>query len=378
MRGLAALLVFFVHFSALLGSYAEPESALQWATGFAGSLGNSGVDIFFIISGFLMYGIVMSRPTPFLTYLGRRAKRLYPVYIAVFLIYVAISYSVPSLSRIPASRGAALGYIVANLAMLPGMFAITPLITVAWSLSYEWFFYLLLPLTVWALRMRGWTPVRRIVFVLTICVVQYTLCDMHVSAHPRLIMFGAGICLWELGTHWRLGGRLGYRGELAAIFLAAVSLAWVGFDVVRHDTSLLGRMTILPIDSPVLFLGLSPFVLYSLFFQGWLNRFFSLRGLRWFGNASYSYYLIHGLTLHFVATIAHLWLGNRILPPAQFMMMFVVSLAATLGSASLLYLAIEKPFSLSSTGAADNKARSAAVVSLPTTGPTPPIQQAKS
>lgn len=202
MRGVAALLVFFVHFSALLGSYAEPQSALQWATGFAGSLGNSGVDIFFIISGFLMYGIVMSRPTPFLTYLGRRAKRLYPVYIVVFLIYVAISYFVPSLSRIPPSRGAALGYIVANLAMLPGMFAIKPLITVAWSLSYEWFFYLSLPLTVWALRMRGWTPVRRIIFVLTICVVQYTLCDMHMSAHPRLLCLGPGsVC----GNSERIG-----------------------------------------------------------------------------------------------------------------------------------------------------------------------------
>jgi peptidoglycan/LPS O-acetylase OafA/YrhL len=257
--------------------------------------------------------------------------------------------------------------MLANLAMLPGMFAIKPLITVAWSLSYEWFFYLSLPLTVWALKMRGWTPVRRIVLVLTICAVQYVLCVMHVSAHPRLIMFGAGICLWELGTHWRLGGCLGYRGELAAIVLAVASLVWVGFDVVRHDASLLGRMTILPIDSPVLFLGLFPFVLYSLFFQGWLYRLFSFRGLRWFGNVSYSYYLIHGLTLHFVATIAHRWLGNRILPPAQFMMMFVVSLAATLGSAFFLFLVIEKPFSLSTAGAADTKGLSSAAVSLPTT-----------
>src|ERR1700758_1699513 len=92
MRGVAALMVFFVHFYALLGLYARPDSRLKAATNFAGFIGNAGVDIFFVISGFLMYGVVMKKPTPILTYLGRRVKRLYPVYLFVLLAYVILSY----------------------------------------------------------------------------------------------------------------------------------------------------------------------------------------------------------------------------------------------------------------------------------------------
>jgi exopolysaccharide production protein ExoZ len=347
LRGFAALLVFFVHFSSLLGPYARPQSLLWTATHFAASLGNCGVDIFFVISGFLMYGIVMRKPTPFLRYLGRRAKRLYPVFVFVLLLYIAMSYFLPIESRIPAAPGPAVAYILANLAMLPGMLSIKPLITVAWSLSYEWFFYLALPLTVWGLKLRGWTPRARIALVLTICVCQYVLCVFHVSGHPRLIMFGAGVCLWEIGTNWKLDGHLGWRGEWAAIALAAASLAWVGFNGMHHGGNAVGRMSILPTDTPVLFIGVSPLVFYGLHFQGLLNRFFSITGLRWVGNISYSYYLIHGFTLHVVARMAHRWLGNRLLSPLPYAMLFVFSLAATIVVAALLFWAIERPLSLS-------------------------------
>ena len=193
MRGFAALLVFFVHFSALLGSYARPQSLQYWITHFVGSMGNTGVDIFFVISGFLMYGIVMRKPTSLLHYLGRRARRLYPVFLFVLLIYIGISYVVPSASRIPSTRGAACAYILENAAMLPGLLPIKPIITVAWSLSYEWFFYLTLPLMVWAFQFRRKTPLVRIAMVLAICAVQYALVVVHVNALPR-----TGICLWEL------------------------------------------------------------------------------------------------------------------------------------------------------------------------------------
>jgi exopolysaccharide production protein ExoZ len=346
MRGFAALLVFFVHFSALLGSYARPQSLQYWITHFVGSMGNTGVDIFFVISGFLMYGIVMRKPSPLLQYLGRRAHRLYPVFLFVLLIYIGISYAVPGVSRIPSTRGAACVYILGNAAMLPGMFPIKPIITVAWSLSYEWFFYLTLPLMVWAFQFRRRNPVTRIAMVLGICALHYALVIAHVSALPRLVMFGAGICLWELGTHWRL--RLGYRGEIAAIVLAVASLARVGVNVFYHDVSPMGRMSILPMDTPVLFFGLFPLALYTLYYEGVLNRFFSLGSLRWLGNISYSYYLIHGLTLHVVAQLAHRVLGTRPLPVAEFILLLMVALTATILAGALLFRAIEKPLSFPS------------------------------
>jgi len=194
MRGVAALMVFFVHFYARLGLYARPNSLIKASAYFAGVVGNVGVDIFFVISGFLMYGIVMRKPTSILTYLGRRVRRLYPVFLFVFVVYGALSYVMPMESRIPRAPKAAVEYLFLNLAMLPGMLPITPLVRVAWSLSYEWFYYLILPFSMWAFRLRRWSAGWRIGFVLALCVLQYVLCALHWNSHPHLIMFGARAC----------------------------------------------------------------------------------------------------------------------------------------------------------------------------------------
>ena len=347
MRGFAALLVFFVHFSALLGSYATPRYALPWITRYACGLGHTGVDVFFVISGFLMYGIVMRKPVPFSNYLWRRAKRIYPVFLFVLVIYIATLYATPGEVRIPHDRTAAVGFILANLAMLPGMFSITPVITVAWSLSYEWFYYLALPFTVWALSLRRWSPRKRIALMLTICAVQALLCVVHLSVHPRLILFGAGICLWELATNWEVANHLRYRGELVAIMLAAATMGGVGFHLMRLNEISPGGASMNSLDAAVLFVGVFALTLYALYFRGILNRIFSLAGLRWVGNISYSYYLIHGLTLHVLAKIAKRILGTQPLSAPAYGMLFLFSLAATIAVAALLFLAIERPFSLS-------------------------------
>jgi len=355
MRGFAALFVFFVHFYSLFGSYARPQSLLRGAMHFAGQVGNTGVDIFFVISGFLMYGIVIRKPTPFLKYFARRVRRLYPVFLVVFFIYVVISLTVPSESRIPPALGPGLGYILANLAMLPGMLSIKPLITVAWSLSYEWFFYLILPLSVWALDLRRWTPGKRVALVLTICTVQSALCFAHVSSHQRLIMFGAGICLWELTTCFDVAPYLGFRGELAAIAIAIMGVAWVGRAAMLHNPGALSQTAMLPVAAPILFFSIFGLTLYSLFFHGVLNKLFSLTFLRWMGNISYSYYLCHGLTLHVLAKAMHAGPGSRPLSPVLFVILAALSLLATIVVGALLFLTIEKPLSLSSAAATGEK-----------------------
>jgi len=356
MRGFAALFVFFVHFYSLFGANAQPHSLLRGAIHFAGQVGNTGVDIFFVISGFLMYGIVLRKPTPFLKYLGRRARRLYPVFLVVFFIYAVISLTVPSESKIPPALGPGLGYILANLAMLPGMLSIKPLITVAWSLSYEWFFYLILPLSVWALDLRRWTPAKRVALVLAVCAAQSALCFAHVSSHQRLIMFGAGILLWELTTCFDVTPYLGFRGELVAIAIAITGVAWVGIAAMPHNPGGLSQTPMLPVAAPILFVSIFGFTLYSLFFHGVLNRLFSLTFLRWMGNISYSYYLCHGLTLHVLARALHAWLGNRPLSPVLFLILAAFSVVATIVVGALLFLTIEKPLSLSSAAAAVEKA----------------------
>ena len=65
------------------------------------------------------------------------------------------------MSKLPQGAGAVVAYLLANLLLLPGLFPIEPLITVAWSLSYEFAYYLALPLLVAGTGMRDWEPRRR-------------------------------------------------------------------------------------------------------------------------------------------------------------------------------------------------------------------------
>ena len=87
---------------------------------------------------------------------------------------------------------------------------------------------------------------------------------------------------------------------------------------------------------------------FSCFFypNAWLGRAFSWAPVRWLGNMSYSYYLLHGLALQ----VAFLALGV-LLPPIEQGFLFFFALlplmfALTLCPSALLFLMIERPLSL--------------------------------
>lgn len=72
----------------------------------------------------------MTREQHFTDFMARRIRRIYPAFLMVFAVYCALSFVFPRESRIP--HDAPLGYLAANL-LLPGLFPIRPMITVAWS-----------------------------------------------------------------------------------------------------------------------------------------------------------------------------------------------------------------------------------------------------
>lgn len=148
LRGLAVLLVFLVHYVSLeapwRGGAVTPLAAALH------SMGNAGVDLFFVLSGYLIYGSLMSRQQALLPYLRRRARRIYPVYSCVFALYLLLSWALPSESRIPAAWPQAFAYLASNFLLLSGFTAAPPFISVAWSLSYEMLYYLLIPCSSWS------------------------------------------------------------------------------------------------------------------------------------------------------------------------------------------------------------------------------------
>ena len=224
LRGFAVFLVFVVHYVSTLDPWIRPGSVLRTIADALHDIGVTGVDLFFVLSGFLIYGSLLARAQRFLPFMARRCQRIYPAFLVVFAIYVALSFLLPGESRIPASPGAAAAYLGANLLLLPGLLPIVPLITVAWSLSYELFYYLVVPLLIGALGLRGWPPARRIALFGALAPALLLFCAWR-GGPVQLAMFVAGMLLHETLARpaWRAPGAAVALAALAAGFAATLA-----------------------------------------------------------------------------------------------------------------------------------------------------------
>lgn len=335
LRGFAVFLVFLVHYSTLVEPWLASSPGMQRVSHALHAMGNTGVDLFFVLSGYLIYGSLMSRPQPFPRFIGRRIARIYPAFLVVLALYTALSFLFPGESKLPASAAAAARYVVANLLLLPGLFPIQPMITVAWSLSYEMFYYLLIPGVIGLLSLRTRSARWRATFCLGAALAT-TLGCVLAGGPIRLIMFIAGMLLFEAMASTTVPTPSSHQGA-TALGIALLS-------------------TLLPAPDTTAY-ALKVWVLFVAFFivclscfrqeaHGWLPRALCWTPLRWLGNMSYSYYLLHGLALKAgFLVLAKLWpaTGNAMgLYLALLPLMFLLTLIPT----SALFLLVERPLSL--------------------------------
>jgi len=133
----------------------------------------------------------------------------------------------------------------------------------------------------------------------------------------------------------------------------------------------LGAM-LLPLDGPVGFtirtgiLCVSFATLCTVCFcrqDGWLSRSFTWTPLRWLGNISYSYYLLHGLTLKGAFLILGLFLPRSEYGAAFFWSLLPIMFAVSLLPPVVLFLQVERPFSLAISKG--GKRREAAIERIP-------------
>ncbi len=334
LRGLAVLLVFLVHYTTLAAPWQDGGSASALLARLLHLAGNSGVDLFFVLSGYLIYGSLIARRQAFLPFMRRRLLRIYPTYGAVFLLYLALSLAFPAESKIPPAAPDAALYLLQNLLLLAPLLGEPPLITVSWSLSYELFYYLATPLLIAAFGLRRRRRRWRVacLFVAAGAIIAGYLA---LGAPLRSLMFVAGALLHEARGHLReVGGRP--RAPGAGVTLAALAGALA--------------LLVLPLVAPlkIVALGAALFLLCLCCFerpQGWLGRVFCFAPLRWLGNMSYSYYLLHGLLLKAAfAALARLPLPGP--GPLLFWGALPLLLAVTLAGAAALFLLVERPLSL--------------------------------
>ena len=157
VRGLAILVVLLYHFVAQTAATNTFEAIVNRALGF----GFLGVDLFFVLSGFLITGILYDSQSDrnfFRNFYMRRFLRIFPLYYAVLATVFLVLPFIPALrgSEIVALRehqAWAWLYGVNVFLAIRGEWALS-YVEHFWSLAVEEHFYLVWPLIVWLVRGR--------------------------------------------------------------------------------------------------------------------------------------------------------------------------------------------------------------------------------
>ena len=151
LRGIAIILVLLHHFT-----YYRPTAGIDLLIGNVVSFFWTGVDLFFVLSGFLITGILLDTRDSeryFTTFYARRTLRIFPLYyLVLFLAFVV-------LPRFPAVHPVLVGQdqfppqwpywlYVTNFSIANGGW-VHGWVDVAWSLAIEEQFYLVWPLLIW-------------------------------------------------------------------------------------------------------------------------------------------------------------------------------------------------------------------------------------
>ena len=327
LRGVAVSLVFLQHAGVQAGLLGLPDGVTRRAATVFGNYGNLGVELFFLLSGYLIYGTLVRRAPGFVPFMRRRAERLYPAFLAVFIPVLALLLIAGPAGRLPDGLAATLLAILANLLFLPGLLPIQPVIAVAWSLSYEVFFYLVTAAAVLGFGMDAMPRARRIRWLAVATSAFVLACALGPGWVPvRMAPFFAGMFLAE-GVGSRTPGWLGVAAPVLGCSVVAAGLPlglWGEFLQTACFFALCAAC----------FHGTGP-----------AARWMTWAPLRWLGNMSYSYYLIHG----FVVRAAFVALGRLVpdgLSPAGFWLLLPPLFAATLVAGAVLFIAVEKPLSL--------------------------------
>ncbi|MDI4666070.1 acyltransferase [Xanthobacter autotrophicus] len=318
LRAVASLMVVVFHLGA-------PLSRLGLAAPWPQS-GAAGVDIFFVLSGFLMLVTTHGRDGYTVSFYVKRLVRIVPLYWIVTTASLALLLAAPQLVK---SGRADAWHILASYLFLPAhhpvLGTLEPLVVPGWTLNYEMFFYL-----VWgvALLLPGRARLPAIALFLT----GLALLGRAVPGENAFLAFYTAPIMLEfvfglaLGL-WYLEGPPLARGW-GYVFLAA------GF------VSLLAQGDVAP-ETRVIQWGIpAAMVVAGALVLERARPVRRIGALALLGDASYALYLVHGMVLSAVGQVlAHLPLPA----PLSFFACALAGVGAALLAAIVLHLAVEKP-----------------------------------
>ncbi|HJU16619.1 MAG TPA: acyltransferase [Stellaceae bacterium] len=345
VRGLAILMVLLLHFVANVPPSNEVERAIVGVTKY----GSYGVELFFILSGFLITGILYdthNEPHYFRNFYMRRFLRIFPLYYGVLALVFFVAPLIPPL------RGPTLDHLVDRQAWA-WLYAVNIYIARHgdwsfsyldhfWSLAIEEHFYLFWPLVVFVLARRP----RALIAV--------SLATTSGAMLARLIGSLMGLSWWTTYTltPFRLDGLAlgaflavmarqpgGFERLVRALppavavvgGLLAVTFAWTLL-VSRQ-----GLEFVLPVRASLIQMLLACLLVWALIApeRSATSCFFRSRAMVFLGTYSYGLYVYHHFISYYLAAnridleLAG-WVGSHAA---------AVALQATLGASASLALA---------------------------------------
>jgi exopolysaccharide production protein ExoZ len=343
LRGFAALLVLLVHFHTAFVSFVSQSPALAWTSEILGGFGRAGVGIFYALTGYLIFAQLMIKDQPYFKFVWRRIIRIYPVFFAVFCCYLVLFVMFPQVNKLKGlNPGDAALVIVQNLLLLPGVFKLPQLITVAWTLSFIMAFYLIAPLYVKVFRLRRLKK-RPVLFLLVAAWLAYAACCAWLNFSPRPLMFITGMILYQVadsrlvmapGKVWESVSFLGVLLTLTFAWLFHAHRAWLFLPV---EPNLLRQL--------IISAGMVPFFMYCIYHYGLVHRVMSNLVFVKLGKLSYSWYLVQGLTLH-ASLLLVSKLGVKQVGAPGFIGLLLGAVLANWLGAIILHHLVEKPFSI--------------------------------
>lgn len=292
MRGIASLLVFFAHLVTM-----DSNLAPDWAVYYGFYLfGPSGVDIFFVISGFVVTLTAFkqskneskSKLNNAFDFIIKRIIRIYPLYWLVLIIAYLVS---PPISLSPDWLPKA-----SDIQIITLTYPINYKIMAAWTLVYEMFFYCILSVLIICGSKKFFPILFLWIFVEILFIAIFGSIDRkysdYVPLNPQIFQFCIGSLVAYILVHFnpKYGKQTLYLGCIMFIAMCYVNVNLGSWD------SPYNRALTLTLPSAMIIYGAAVSEKEGTF------KFNNI--LMWFGNISFSLYLWHQILFYILKHIS--------------------------------------------------------------------------
>ncbi|HEY6642231.1 acyltransferase [Povalibacter sp.] len=287
-RGLCAVLVFVFH----VGS----AGIILWPSGspgadLLGALWHSltyGVEMFFMISGFVILGSLL-RHRSIAAFLQDRVSRIFSAWVPALCAVTAmcVLWQIPPLED--RSAGSAAALFLGNLFLLPPIVRFPMIHQVSWSLSYEWVFYITAAV--------GLLLYRRSQPRYALMAVWFTLGALFIMLFPRALFFLTGIIVFYY-RDWFAQRMQWLKFPVLSLFVFLLAWAATGAFLAHLNDTIFDFI----LDGRIVALLLAFVASLHLFASVTLNasrqtQFLCGSVFQFLGNISYSFYLWHTLVM---------------------------------------------------------------------------------